>query len=182
MLIASEEIESYDSRMSVKNKRYLDIRRMTEADLDVVMRIEYSVFMSPWSRRAFLYEIDENQLAIPMVAVVDGKICGYLVGWTVEDELHLGTVAVDEEWRRKGIATDLLHEIFRIAQQRRCNRAYLEVRRSNVSAQKLYERLGFQPVGVRPKYYTPQQEDAIIMAKPLNGAPKDGSEEDNGLV
>ena len=160
----------------------LAIRRMTEDDLEAVYRIEQVVFISPWSRRAFLYEIKENQSAIPLVAVVDEKICAYVVAWTVTDELHIGTIAVDESLRRRGIATLLMDEIFKIALARQCNRAYLEVRRSNESAQKLYERLGFQAIGVRPQYYTPQQEDAIVMAKPLNGAPEIGSEEDYGLV
>lgn len=160
----------------------LAIRRMTEDDLTIVEGIEQRSFLSPWSHRAFMYEINENQFAVPLVAVVDERICGYIIAWIVTDELHIGTIAVDESWRRRGIAKLLLDEVFEIAVARKCNRVYLEVRRSNESAQKLYERLGLQPVGVRPKYYTPQQEDAIIMAKPLNGAPENGSEEDNGLV
>ena len=160
----------------------LVIRRMAEDDLTTVEGIEQRSFLSPWSHRAFMYEIKENQFAVPLVAVVDVRICGYIVAWVVTDELHIGTIAVDESWRRRGIAKLLMDEVFKIAMARQCNRAYLEVRRSNESAQKLYERLGFQAVGVRPKYYTPQQEDAIIMARPLNGAPENGSEEDNGLV
>ncbi len=160
----------------------LFLRRMTEDDLPQVERIEQRSFLSPWSHRAFQYELKENPLALPLVAVFDERICGYIVAWAVTDELHIGTIAVDESWRRRGVAKILLEEIFRIAKEKRCARAYLEVRRSNVSAQMLYERLGFHAVGVRPRYYTPQQEDAIIMAKPLNGAPENGSEEDNGLV
>jgi len=165
-----------------KRPTSLIIRRMTEDDLEAVERIEQHVFLSPWSHRAFLYELKENQFALPLVAVVDERIRGYIVAWIVADELHIGTVAVDETWRRRGVAKILLEKIFRIANERQCTRAYLEVRRSNESAQKLYERLGFHAVGVRQKYYTPQQEDAIVMAKPLNGAPADGGEEENGLV
>jgi ribosomal-protein-alanine N-acetyltransferase len=165
-----------------KSTSSLAIRHMTEDDLAAVEGIEQRSFLSPWSHRAFMYEIKENRFAVPLVAVVDERICGYIVAWVVTDELHIGTVAVDESWRRRGVAQILLEKVFQIAFERKCARAYLEVRRSNVSAQKLYEQLGFQPVGVRPKYYTPQQEDAIVMAKPLNGAPVDGSEEDNGLV
>lgn len=169
-------------KLTAANEPAWVLRRMTASDVDAVDRIEQRVFLSPWSRRAFLHEVNDNPHAVPLVAVRDGVLCGYLVAWVVTDELHIGTIAVDEAWRRRGVAKRLLQEIFQIARQRRCTRAFLEVRRSNVSAQKLYEVLGFRPIGVRPKYYAPQQEDAIVMAKPLHGGPEDGGEEDNGLV
>jgi ribosomal-protein-alanine N-acetyltransferase len=173
--------DSFFTRPLMDGKQF-QLRRMTEDDLDAVDRIERSVFQSPWSRRAFLHELKESRISVALVASVDEKICGYIVVWFVTDELHIGTVAVDAAWRRRGIATTLLKEVFRISKERQCKRAYLEVRRSNVSAQKLYDSFGFRAVGVRPGYYSPQQEDAIIMAKPLHGAPADGGEENNGLV
>jgi ribosomal-protein-alanine N-acetyltransferase len=165
-----------------KSTSSLVIRRMTEDDLEAVERIERAAFLSPWSHRAFLYELKENQNAVPLVATIDGKICGYIVAWMVTDELHIGTVAVDESWRRRGIGSMLVQKIFEMARKQRCTRAFLEVRRSNEGAQKLYEVLGFRAIGVRPNYYAPQQEDAILMAMPLAGTPVNGSEEDNGLV
>ena len=173
----SVAIDHLCSQLLMKDGQALRIRRMTEDDLDIVMRIEQSVFLSPWSRPAFVNEISENQLAVPLVAVVDKMICGYLVAWVVMDELHIGTIAVDKAWQRHGIATILLKEIFQIALSSKCRIAYLEVRQSNLAAQRLYERFGFQRIGIRPKYYSPQHEDAIVMAKPLVGG-----EEENGLV
>jgi ribosomal-protein-alanine N-acetyltransferase len=155
---------------------------MTENDLDTVERIEHSTFVSPWTRRSFLYELQENQNAVALVAVSDGRICGYIVAWIVTDELHIGTVAVEDSWRRRGIARMLLQEVIHMARTKQCARAFLEVRRSNEAAQKLYDALGFRAYGVRPNYYTPQPEDAILMAMPLPGTPVNGSEEDNGLV
>jgi len=175
-------IDRSKSDFQIGESHALTLRRLTINDLDMVEKIEQNVFQSPWSRRAFLYEIKENQFAIPLAVIIDEKICAYIVAWTVTDELHIGTIAVDEPWRRRGIAKILLEEVFQIANKRQCTRAYLEVRRSNESAQKLYARLGFHAIAVRPKYYALQQEDAIVMARPLNGAPVHGSEEDNGLV
>lgn len=155
----------------------LRIRRMREDDLDAVERIEHAAFVAPWSRRAFAHEVSESHAALPLVATMGRAVCGYVVAWPVADELHIGTVAVHPAWRRRGIARRLLEEMFWLARQRQCRRAYLEVRRSNVAAQKLYERLGFQFFGVRRGYYEAQNEDAIVMSKSF--ASREG---EDGLV
>lgn len=169
--------DSFSAHYPLSDEEVVHIRRMTENDLDVVDRIEQGAFIAPWSRRAFAHEVTENQIAIPLVATMGGMICGYVVAWAAAHELHIGTIAVHPAWRRRGIARCLLEEIFRQAQKRRCRRAYLEVRRSNAAAQKLYERLGFQFFGVRRNYYALQHEDAIVMSKPLVCG-----EGENGLV
>jgi ribosomal-protein-alanine N-acetyltransferase len=155
---------------------------MTENDLDTVERIEQGSFLSPWSRRAFAHEIFENQCAIPLVAVVQGQICGYLVAWIIADELHIGNIAVDKSWQRQGLAARMLTKTFRMAQSRQCRMAYLEVRRSNLAAQGLYEKFGFQRVSIRPRYYTTQSEDAMVMSRLVKGMSLDGGEDDDGLV
>ncbi len=155
---------------------------MTEDDLDAVERIEQGLFLSPWSRRAFSHEISENQCAVPLAAVIQDKICGYLVAWIITDELHIGNIAVDKLWQRQGVAARMLTKVFRLAQLRQCRMAYLEVRRSNLAAQRLYEKFGFQRIGIRPRYYAMQSEDAMVMSKLVKSMSLEGGEEDDGLV
>jgi ribosomal-protein-alanine N-acetyltransferase len=86
------------------------------------------------------------------------------------DEIHLLKIAVAPRWRRRGIATWLLGFCFGLAQRRNARKVYLEVRRSNGSAIDLYDKVGFQIIGTRPKYYTDTGEDALIMMKSLEEA------------
>lgn len=170
-------IEFTAARYREGDEATLSMRRMKEDDLEAVERIEHASFPVPWSRQAFAYEVTESTISLPLVAAIAGTVCGYVVAWTVADELHIGTIAVHPAWRRRGVARLLLEEILRLARERLCRRAYLEVRRSNVAAQKLYKRLGFECSGVRRHYYAPKQEDALVMSRQFLS-----DEGENGLV
>ena len=169
--------ESLCREVALGLSHMVSLRRMTVADLPEVLSLENDAFQAPWSRRAFLHEINNNPAALPMVATIEGRTVGYLVAWMVADEAHIATLAVAAGWRRQGIGRILLEHVLQLAQGQRCRAAYLEVRRSNHAAQALYAALGFQHLGVRPRYYAPQQEDALVMVKRIHEG-----EEEHGLV
>ena len=87
------------------------------------------------------------------------------------DEAHITTFAVHPGWRRRGIGDRLLLELLDIALERGAREATLEVRLSNLPARRLYEKFGFRPVGLRPRYYTDDNEDALIMTTPTLETP-----------
>jgi ribosomal-protein-alanine N-acetyltransferase len=139
------------------------IRRMRVEDVDMVFSIETQVFPTPWSRRAFLTEITENSLAHYIVAELDFRVIGYSGMWVILDEAHITNIAVHPLYRRRGIGSMLLQEMIDRAYCLGATRMTLEVRVSNTSARKLYEQFHFVKRGLRRKYYTDTQEDAIIM-------------------
>lgn len=98
--------------------------------------------------------------------VADGRIVGYLGLWFMVDEAHIVAIATHPEYRRRGIGERLLARALELAREREARTVTLEVRVSNLPAQRLYEKYGFRRVGMRPRYYTDTGEDAIIMTTP----------------
>lgn len=141
----------------------LDIRRMREEDLDLVLEVEQASFASPWSRESLRYEMTSNTFATYLVITVDERVVGYVGIWHILDEGHITNVAIHPGYRRLGLASDLLKALITLMHQKGCRRITLEVRESNISAQKLYFSLGFEPFGVRKGYYSDNGEDAVIM-------------------
>ena len=140
-----------------------DIIPMTSAHLDQVAEIEQICFSDPWSRR-MLSEHLENECAATLVAMgEDGTIMGYAGLLVVLDEGYITNVAVRPEYRRQGIAGELLAVFRRFAESNNMAFLTLEVRDSNASARALYTKHGFSEVGVRKNYYDHPKEDAIIM-------------------
>lgn len=143
----------------------VSLERMTLNDLDGVMAVEHTAFVTPWSRRAFVTELTENAYAQYIVAKMDGEVVGYAGMWLILDEAHVTNIAVHSRHRGKGIGERLMLELIAIAKANGCRRMTLEVRRSNLPAQQLYAKLGFEARGVRRGYYTDTREDAIVMWK-----------------
>jgi ribosomal-protein-alanine N-acetyltransferase len=146
-------------------RQALRIRPLAPSDLDRVCQIEDAVFSMPWSRESFEGETEEDGIAFSWVAEQGGRLAGYLVAWLVEDELHIGNIAVDPELRRRGVGRALLSYCLARAAERGVARATLEVRESNDAAIALYEESGFLPVAMRKRYYDDNDEDAIVMLK-----------------
>jgi [ribosomal protein S18]-alanine N-acetyltransferase len=139
----------------------LDIRRLTYADLPQIIAIERRAFPTPWSLAMFVLELSKPS-GICLVALVEGRVVGYLVCSRYDVVWHVMNVAVDPEQRRRGIATAMLEQLF--AQADKPGEQYtLEVRTSNDPAIALYEQFGFESAGVRPGYYHDNKEDALIM-------------------
>ncbi|WP_052729737.1 ribosomal protein S18-alanine N-acetyltransferase [Syntrophomonas zehnderi] len=142
------------------------VRKMTEQDLDEVMRIEHEAFSLPWSRDSYLGEL-KNSFADYLVCDFAGEIAGYAGIWVVFEEAHITNVAVSKKYRSRGIGLALMQETEKIARAKQAIRILLEVRPSNQVAISMYESLDYYQTGVRKAYYTDNGEDAIIMTKLL---------------
>ncbi len=149
----------------------LSIEAMRLEDLPVVQAIEQASFSSPWPPNAYRSELETNRLASYLVVRVDGDIVAYGGMWLMVDEAHITTFAVHPGWRRQRIGERLLLAFLELALVRQAHEATLEVRLSNLPARRLYEKYGFRPVGLRPRYYSDDNEDALIMTtEPLGDA------------
>ena len=147
------------------------IEAMRLEDLDEVQQIEQASFSTPWPSNAYRSELMTNRLATYFVARIDGRIVGYGGMWLMVDEAHITTFAIHPGWRRQRIGERLLLAFLDLARDRHAREATLEVRLSNLAARRLYEKYGFRPVGLRPRYYSDNNEDALIMTtEPLDDA------------
>jgi ribosomal-protein-alanine N-acetyltransferase len=145
----------------------IEIRRLTLGDLNDIEQIERDSYPTPWSRSMFAGELAKpSSLSL---GAFDGDchdaLVGYLIISRYVDAWHVLNVAVARDYRRQGIATQMLEELFRLTEGDARRGYTLEVRVSNETAIALYERLGFQATGVRRGYYTDNREDALIMWK-----------------
>jgi ribosomal-protein-alanine N-acetyltransferase len=139
------------------------VESMTVRDLDAVQEIERLSFRTPWPAHAYRTELETNRLATYLVARLEGAVVGYAGMWVMVDEAHVTTFAVDPRFRRQRIGERLLLSLLDTARGRSAREATLEVRLSNLPARRLYEKYGFRPVGLRPRYYSDDNEDALIM-------------------
>ena len=144
-------------------------RPMTLADVPQIVAIEREAFTAPWSAEAFANEIKHNHFARYTVMELDGEIIGYGGMWTIMDEAHITNIAVRAAFRGRGYGELLLRRLQRTAVEHGSRSMTLEVRVSNETAQNLYRKLGFRASGLRPRYYTDNQEDALIMWADLDG-------------
>ena len=141
-------------------------RPMTLADLDEVIAIERASFAYPWSSRFFLQEF-QVECARSILVEIDGKIIGYVLFWLLPEGVDIHNLAVRSEYRRRGIGRTLIQQVILEALRRSSVRVTLEVRKSNLAAQKLYESAGFVATGIRRAYYSDDGEDALTMALDL---------------
>lgn len=141
----------------------LAIRDMTADDIKDALIIERASSMQPWTHGVFVDELNDKTARSYRVGSFDGVIVGFCGLLVQVDEGHITNIAIDPSRRRSGIGTKLLLDTIRIALVRKVRALTLEVRVSNVEAKRLYQRFGFAPVGIRPKYYRENNEDALIM-------------------
>ena len=139
------------------------IRPMTVDDLASVQLIERASFTTPWPPQAYRQELESNRLAAYLVGLIGGEVVAYGGIWLMVDEAHVTTFAVHPRYRRRRIGERLLLAFLDLAADRGAHEATLEVRLSNLPARRLYEKFGFRPVGLRPRYYSDNGEDALIM-------------------
>ena len=140
-----------------------DVRPMRMSDIPAVHEIERSSFNEPWPEHALRQELTGNRLARYLVAERDGRIVGYAGVWLMVDEAHITTFGVLPDARRSGVGVRMLLAVAELGIELGAARLTLEVRPSNAPAIALYERFGFAVVGRRPRYYTDDGEDALIM-------------------
>lgn len=138
----------------------LELRPMTDSDLDAVVELERATYETPWSENVFRDELQEPSRTY--VVAADGeRLVGYAGLLAVGDEGHITTVAVSDELRTARLGTRLMLYLVDRALEQSVRHLTLEVRVSNVGAQALYRKFGMAPVGVRKHYYG--DEDALIM-------------------
>jgi [ribosomal protein S18]-alanine N-acetyltransferase len=146
--------------------RQVIIDLMNNDDLPAILYIEKESFVSPWTVGMFTGEIKARHsqcLTAKINLDKNNIIAGYIIFWIVADEAHLHNLAVKKEYRRLGLAFQLLEIMQEISRQVGLKALTLEVRESNAVAIKLYQKCGFVVKGRRPLYYTDSHEDAIIM-------------------
>jgi [ribosomal protein S18]-alanine N-acetyltransferase len=140
-------------------------------DVARVHEIDRLSFPLPWPERSYRFEIEENEASSAWVVetVLDSgrvEVVAMMVNWIIIDEAHIATIAVHPDYRRRKIARRLLAWGLQAAWERGARTAFLEVRRGNLAAQAMYAAFGFENVGVRPRYYQDNHEDAILMTLP----------------
>lgn len=138
------------------------IRAMRAKDVGEVANLEKQIFSQPWSRQGFLDSLNLGNTVF-LVAEENGKILGYIGMYFTLEEGEITNVAVDPLERCHGVGGLLISEIKKEAERRSLARVVLEVRVSNQSAIRLYERNGFVNRGVRKGFYECPKEDAYIM-------------------
>ena len=140
---------------------------MTAGDIDQILAIEQDIFPKPWNRISFENELnceDSNNLIVkhkagerqlPVIAYISFRL--------VIDEMHLLKIGVDPKYQNRGIASWLLRKSMQMAAEKGAAVVYLEVRLSNTGAIAFYQKLGFKPIGKRPRYYPETGEDALVL-------------------
>ncbi len=148
------------------NKMKVRIVPMTADHLDDIARLEQICFSRPWSRRMLAEEL-ENQCAAFLVALEPGteKVIGYAGLLVMADEGYITNVAVFPEYRRRGVAEQIIQVFCDFAQGNHLAFLTLEVRPSNAPAISLYNSFGFEEVGRRKNYYDLPREDALILTR-----------------
>ena len=143
----------------------ITIKRMTNAHVSHVAELETLCFGSAaWSEKSITSELS-NELALWLVAEEEDCVLGYVGSQTVFPETDMMNIAVHPDYRRRGIAEQLVVRLVEELKARGNHSLMLEVRVSNEPARKLYEKLGFQQVGLRKNYYRNPKEDACILRK-----------------
>ena len=141
----------------------VELRQLEARDLDAVEKIERASYPTPWSRAMFAAELQKPSSLSLGAYQESGELVGYAIVSRYVDAWHVMNVAVDPEYRRHGIARELLERLFDVTATDPRRGYTLEVRVSNTDAIRLYERLGFEARGIRRGYYTDNREDALIM-------------------
>jgi ribosomal-protein-alanine N-acetyltransferase len=136
---------------------------MTLDDVPAVVDLDQKSFSLPWPERSFRFELTDNPASRCWVAEVDEKIVGMIVVWLIVDEAHVATIATHPDFRRMGIAKRLLSHVLQKLIEQGARSSFLEVRESNLPAQELYRKFGYEETGRRRRYYKDNDEDAILM-------------------
>lgn len=138
---------------------------MVTGDLPEVMAIERTSFPNPWHEITFRGELQNTGVSFPLVAVerTTAGILGYIIYWRIRDEIQINNIAVHPDARGWGIGEGIMRRVLDRERSAGVVFASLEVRVSNMPARALYEKLGFERLGVRKDYYVNPTEDALVL-------------------
>ena len=145
----------------------MEIIKMKESHVSQIAALEKLCFSDAWSENSIRSELS-NKLSLWLVAVDGDRVAGYIGSQTVLGWADMMNLCVSPDYRRQGIGEQLTMELERQLREEKVECLTLEVRVSNAPAITLYEKLGFQQVGKRPRYYEKPREDALILRKEFN--------------
>ena len=137
---------------------------MNEHHVSQIAALEKLCFADPWSERSVASEL-ENPYSLWLVACKGDRVVGYVGSQSAIDEADMMNIAVHPDFRRLGIAEQLVTALCGRLSENDIHALMLEVRASNEPAKALYQKLGFVQVGRRPNYYRNPKEDALILRK-----------------
>ena len=144
----------------------IEFRKLKLRDLSAIEEIERISYPTPWSRSMFAGELAKpSSICLGAIEAEREELVGYLIISRYVDAWHVMNIAVAPEFRRRGIARNLMERLFEVTALDARRGYTLEVRVSNEAAIRLYEELGFKTRGIRRGYYTDNREDALIMWK-----------------
>ena len=143
------------------------ITKMSQCHVPQIAELEKLCFNDPWSENSIASELD-NRLSCWLVAIANDKVVGYVGSQTVLGETDMMNIAIHPDYRKQGIATELISALIEALNERGSHSLMLEVRASNEPAKSLYLKMGFDVVGVRKNYYRNPREDALILRKEWN--------------
>lgn len=143
------------------------IRRMEIKDADRVYEIENASFFEPWTKKNLIKELTANSFLNHYVYELDGEIVGFYIASKVLDLVEIFTIAVDEDYRKRGIGKELLSHLIEKSKESGAREIWLEVSVKNFKAVGLYEKFGFEKDGIRKNYYQKLGEDAYNMKRKL---------------
>jgi len=139
----------------------------TRSDVDTIFAIAEACFPLPWPRDELEKELTRPYATLRVLRPLGERIAGFLDFWHVQGEVQIMNVAVLPGLRCRGYASALLEDALQQSTRAGASFAVLEVRPSNGPAIRLYERHGFERIGLRPRYYSDNQEDALVMGRGL---------------
>ncbi|URZ07920.1 ribosomal protein S18-alanine N-acetyltransferase [Clostridium felsineum] len=142
----------------------LTVHPLKKEDIDSIIAIENLCFPTPWTKESMEGELN-NKFAKYLVIKKDNVVIGYGGLWLIIDEGHITNIAVHPEFRGIGIGNIIVKELIKLCYIRNISSMTLEVRVSNIVAQNLYKKFGFKEAGIRKRYYSDNDEDALIMWK-----------------
>jgi len=137
-------------------------RPAAAGDIDRICALEQACSRNPWTRDGIANSLS-NPNSVFCVLEDENRLIGFACSALILDELHIQEVAVDQRCRNRGLGALLINRLMQTAAARNAKRAYLEVRRSNRPAIRLYEKCGFAEDAVRTGYYG-DGEDAVFMS------------------
>lgn len=158
-------IRKSQAEVEYEKKQDVFVRPMEIKDVEEVWEIEKLSFRSPWSKESFENEMNANDRAKYVVAVLGDTVIGYGGMWFIIDEAHITNIAVHPDYRQRKVGEMIVKEMVRTAEEYGINSLTLEVRVTNTNAINLYHKMGFVDYGIRKGYYTDTGEDALIMWK-----------------
>lgn len=142
----------------------MEYLKMDKTHVGAIAELEKMCFRDPWSINSISSELN-NPLSTWLVAVEDGVVCGYVGSQSVLDGADMMNIAVHPDYRKQGIAYNLVDKLIGLLKAKNVISLSLEVRVSNENAISLYHKMGFEVIGRRPGYYRNPREDAYIMRK-----------------